>query len=119
MADHDTTIADLRLLVQRFVDQRDWRQFHNPKDLCVSLSIEAAELLEEYQWLSAEEVAQTAQDPEARARVSAELADVLIYAVSLANALDIDVASSVAQKLAANAQKYPADQYKGRFRRGG
>lgn len=118
MPDNDTTIADLRLLVRRFVEERHWQQFHNPKDLCLSLSIEAAELLEEYQWLNAQEVAQAGDDPEARARVAAELADVLIYAMSLANALAIDVPSAVTQKLAANAHKYPADQYRGRFRLG-
>jgi len=116
MPDQDTTISELRLLVRRFVEARDWQQFHNPKDLCISLSIEAAELLEEYQWMNAEEVAEAAEDPEARARVAAELADVLIYAMSLANALDIDVASSIEQKLDANDRKYPPEAYRGRFR---
>lgn len=116
MPDNDTTVAELRGHVQRFVDERDWGQFHNPKDLSVSLCIEAAELLEEFQWLRPEEVETASRDPQARARVARELADVLIYAFSLANALDLDVATVVREKLAASARRYPADRYQGRFR---
>jgi NTP pyrophosphatase (non-canonical NTP hydrolase) len=116
MSDDDTTVATLRRKVQSFVDARDWRQFHNPKDLSVSLCIEAAELLEEYQWLRSEEVEEASQDPEARARVAGELADVLIYALSLANTLGLDVATVVEEKLASSAHKYPAEQFRGRFR---
>jgi len=116
MPDSDTTVAELRSAVQHFVDERDWGQFHNPKDLSISLCIEAAELLEEFQWLRPEEVAAAARDPAARARIASELADVLIYGFSLANVLDLDVATAVMEKLAANARRYPADRYRGRFR---
>jgi len=116
MSDSDTTIAELRSDVQRFVDERDWGQFHNPKDLSISLCIEAAELLEEFQWLRPEEVEAAGRDPKARARVASELADILIYAFSLANALDLDVATAVREKLVANSRKYPANRYRGRFR---
>ena len=116
MTDDDTTIAELRSAVQHFVDERDWGQFHNPKDLSVSLCIEAAELLELFQWLRPEEVAAASREPEARARMASELADVLIYGLSLANALDLDVATAVVEKLAVSARKYPADRYQGRFR---
>jgi NTP pyrophosphatase (non-canonical NTP hydrolase) len=116
MCDDQTTVASLRRQVQRFVDERDWKQFHNPKDLSVSLCIEAAELLEEYQWLSSTEVDQASRDPQARRRVAGELADVLIYAFSLANALKLDVATAVKEKLTASGRKYPADDYRGRFR---
>jgi len=114
--DNDTTIGDLRDAVQRFVAERDWGQFHNPKDLSISLCIEAAELLEEFQWLRPEEVEAASRNPAARAGVAGELADVLIYAFSLANALDLDVATAVQEKLAASGRKYPADRYQGRFR---
>ena len=116
MSDNDTTIAELRVSVQRFVDERDWAQFHNPKDLSISLCIEAAELLEEFQWLRPEQVETASRDPQARAGVAGELADVLIYAFSLANALDLDIATAVLEKLAASGDKYPADRYQGRFR---
>lgn len=81
-SDDSTTIAALRSDVQQFVDERDWGRFHNPKDLSISLCIEAAELLEEFQWFSQEEVEQTRQQPEALAQVASELADVLIYGLS-------------------------------------
>jgi len=116
IADDSTTISDLRSEVRRFVDERDWGRFHNPKDLSISLCIEAAELLEEFQWLSPEEVEQTRRQPEALARVAFELADVLIYGLSLANALELDVATTVRKKLEAAALKYPAARFRGRFR---
>lgn len=115
MSENDTTIAELCSGVQRFVDERDWGQFHNPKDLSVSLCIEAAELLELFQWLRPEEVARTSREPETRACVASELADVLIYSLGLANALDLDVTTAVMEKLAANAHKYPTDHYQGCF----
>ena len=116
ISDDSTTLAQLRSEVQQFVDERDWSQFHNPKDLSISLSIEAAELLEEFQWLNQEEVDQVRRRPEHLARVASELADVLIYGLSLANALDLDVADAVGMKLDASALKYPAERYRGRFR---
>ncbi|MDH7485912.1 MAG: nucleotide pyrophosphohydrolase [Anaerolineae bacterium] len=115
-SDNDTAIAELRDAVRRFVAERDWGQFHNAKDLSISLCLEAAELLEEFQWLRPEEVEAASRDAQARARVAGELADVLIYAFSLANALDLDVAPAVREKLAASAHKYPADRFRGRFR---
>lgn len=116
VADDETTVRNLRDRVRRFVQERDWDQFHNPKDLSVSLCIEAAELLEEFQWLRQDEVTEASRDPEARARVASELADVLIYALSLANALALDVTSVVREKLTASAHKYPVEDYRGRFR---
>lgn len=99
-SDNDTAIAELCDAVQRFVAERDWGQFHNAKALSLSLCIEAAELLEEFQWLRPEEVEAASRDAQARARVADELADVLIYAFSLANALDLDVATAVREYLA-------------------
>ena len=116
MSDQTTTLSDLRRRVQDFVIARDWAQFHNPKDLSVSLCIEAAELLEEFQWLNPDEVEESCSDAKARARVAGELADVLIYGFSLANALDLDIATAVTEKLAASAAKYPADRFQGRFK---
>jgi NTP pyrophosphatase (non-canonical NTP hydrolase) len=114
--DRTTTVAALRRDVQRFVDERDWSQFHNPKDLSISLSIEAAELLEEFQWLTVEQVDEASRDPKARSRVASELADVLIYGLCLANALDLDLTTAVREKLAASERKYPAERFRGRFR---
>jgi dCTP diphosphatase len=114
MDDH-TTIDDLRRLVNDFVDHRDWHQFHSPKNLAMSLAIEAAELMEHFQWLSVEQSRQAVRDPAKLAEVGEELADVLCYALAMANELGLDISTTVRRKLAKNEQKYPADEYRGRF----
>jgi dCTP diphosphatase len=119
MPDHITTVADLRQTVDAFVEERDWRPFHNAKDLAVSIAIEAAELLEEFQWHDSVQVAAASADPEARERVRQELADVLIYCLSLSNALEIDVSDAIRDKLALSGSKYPAEAYRGRSRKPG
>jgi dCTP diphosphatase len=116
LTDSQTTLSQLRDAVRAFVTERDWSQFHNPKDLSISIAVEAAELLQEFQWLSYEQVLDACRDAEALGRVSFELADVLIYALSLANTLDLDVSEIVLAKLERSGRKYPAEQYRGRFR---
>ena len=113
MADETTTVSELRATVDAFVAARDWHQFHNPKDLAVSIAIEAAELMEEYQWYDAAQVAASLADPAARQRTRFELADVVIYCLSLANALDLDLTEAVQDKLAISGRKYPAAEYRG------
>jgi dCTP diphosphatase len=119
MPDRTTTVADLRQEVNAFVEKRDWRPFHNAKDLAVSIAIEAAELLEEYQWRDAAQVAEAGADPEARERVRQELADVLIYCLSLSNALEIDLSDAIRDKLVLSGRKYPVEAYRGRSRKPG
>lgn len=104
-------LTDLRLALRRFATERDWDQFHSPKNLAMALSVEAAELLEHFQWLSDAE--SSALSPEIRAKVSEELADVLLYLVRLADKLDVDLAAAAAEKLKVNAAKYPADKARG------
>jgi len=115
MNDSTTTVAELRDLVRRFVDERQWRQFHTPKNLAMSISIEAAELMEHFQWLTAEQSAAVAADADKRHAVGEELADVVCYALALANALDLDLADCVAKKMIRNAAKYPAGEFQGRY----
>jgi dCTP diphosphatase len=119
MPDLTTTLADLRATVATFVAERDWEQFHNAKDLAVSISIEAAELLEEFQWHDPAQVAAAAADPAARERIRFELADILVYCLSLSNALEIDVSDAVRDKLIIARRKYPANEYQGRARKPG
>src|SRR5438874_3854412 len=107
-SDQTTTIATLREAVRRFVDERDWRQFHSPKNLSMSLAIEAAELMEHFQWLTIDQSRAIAAQPEKLAEVSDELADILCYALALANELKIDVSVAVRGKMLKNEQKYPA-----------
>lgn len=115
MSDATTPIAELRELVRRFVDERDWRQFHTPKNLAMSLAIEAAELMEHFQWLTPEQSRGIAGDAGKLAAVGEELADVLCYAFALANELNLDLSDCVRRKMIRNAEKYPADEFRGRY----
>ncbi|MBC2371240.1 nucleotide pyrophosphohydrolase [Listeria booriae] len=94
--------------INKFRDERDWRQFHNPKDLSISISLEAAELLENFQWRTSEEV--LAGDME---NVKEELADILIYSFMLASDLGLDIDEIIAEKLLKNNLKYPISTSKG------
>lgn len=115
MNDQTATISDLKTLVRKFVDERDWRQFHSPKNLSMSLAIETAELMEHFQWLTVEESRQVAQDQEERLAVGEELADVVCYALALANELELDLADCLHRKMIKNVSKYPIEQIRGRF----
>jgi dCTP diphosphatase len=114
-SDSDTTVAELRQLIGDFVAERDWSQFHSPKNVSMALAIEAAELMEHFQWLTTEESRRLAEIPQKLADVGEELADVIGYSLALANELGIDVASAMRAKMVKNAQKYPAEQYRGRY----
>src|SRR5262245_17351127 len=115
MSDSSTTIADLRQIVRRFVEERDWRQFHSPKNLSMSLAIEAAELMEHFQWIDIDESRRLADDPEKLAAAGEEIADVLCYILALANELQLDLSSALRDKMVKNAAKYPAEQSRGRY----
>ncbi len=115
MSDQFTTVADLRKLVADFVRERDWNQFHSPKNLSMSLGIEAAELMEHFQWLTIDQSRTVANQSEKVAEVADELADVLCYALALANELQIDIADAVRQKMVKNERKYPAAEFRGRY----
>ena len=108
-------LTALRDALRRFAAERDWEQFHTPKNLAMALSVEAAELLEPFQWLSAEQSA--ALDDATIARVRAEMADVLLYLVRLADVLELDLAAAARDKMALNAQKYPVDKARGTSRK--
>jgi NTP pyrophosphatase (non-canonical NTP hydrolase) len=108
-------VDQLRKIVHDFVEQRHWRQFHSPKNLSMSLAIEAAELMEHFQWISLDSSRAIANDPDKLAAVSDELADVVCYALALANELQIDLSSALRSKMVQNEQKYPVEQYRGRY----
>lgn len=115
--DAATTVADLRQLMRAFVAERDWEQFHTPKNLAMSLAIEAAEVMECFQWVDTAESQRRGADPAHREPIAEELADVLCYLLSLANALDLDLSAAMRRKLVKNAVKYPAGEFRGRFER--
>lgn len=104
------SLDPLRQELRNFVEERDWDQFHTPKDLALSLSLEASELLEVFQWRDAKEPL----TDEMRARVADEVADVLLYALLLADKAGIDLLDAARRKLDANRAKYPAEKARGR-----
>ena len=108
-------MTDLKTLTRKviaFRDARNWRQFHNPKDVAISLALEAAELLEHFQWKNPEEIARHVKAR--KADVSDELADVLYWVLLLGHDLDIDLGAAVARKLKKNAKKYPVSKARDR-----
>ena len=108
-------LVELRERVRQFAAERDWFQFHAPKNLAIALSVEAAELLEHFQWLSEDDSRRLGADD--LGKVRAELADVLIYLVRLADELGVDLAEAARNKLEANARKYPVDTARGSSRK--
>ena len=105
------SIKELTEKIVAFRDARNWKQFHNPKDMAISISLEAAELLEIFQWSGSD----TEVDTDKKiVKVREELADVLIYAFLLGNDLGLDIAEIVSRKLDENSRKYPADKASGR-----
>ena len=103
---------DLRDAIKTFIGERDWEQFHSPKNLAMALSVEVAEVVEHFQWLTEEQ--STNLPPEQLAEVRAEIGDVTIYLVELADKLGIDPVEAAKAKLEINAKKYPADLVKGK-----
>jgi dCTP diphosphatase len=115
MPDSTTTVAELKAMVNDFVSRRDWHQFHAPKNLAMSMAIEAAELMEHFQWISAEQSRRVGTDPERLESIADELADVLCYALAMANELGVDLSTAIRRKMTKNEAKYPADEYRGRY----
>lgn len=105
------SLNDLANQLKQFASEREWQQFHSPKNLSAALSVEAAELLEHFQWLTEEQSRQLS--PEQLEAVGAEVADVLLYLIQLASALGIDPIAAAQAKLKLNALKYPVDRARG------
>ena len=108
-------LDELKQRLRTFAAERDWEQYHSPKNLAMALIVEAAELVEHFQWLT--ETQSQGLDPAKREQVAQELADVFIYLVRLADRLDIDLLAAAARKIALNAEKYPADRVRGSARK--
>ena len=112
--DSATTVAELKTRVLAFARERDWEQFHSPKNLSMALAAEAGELMEHFLWATNEQSRAVAADAAKRGKIADELADVVIYALELANATGLDVATAIEAKMAANAKKYPVEKARGR-----
>lgn len=117
ISDREATTYHLRQLVQEFIDERDWAKYHNPKDLAISIAIEAAELMELFQWMGEKEAQSILENAERSARLEEELADIIILCLSLANVSSIDLARAVTKKLEKNRDKYPVHLVKGNYRK--
>lgn len=115
MTDAETTVAELREMVQRFVDERDWHRFHAPKNLAMSMAIEAAELMEHFQWITTDASRRVGDEKSKLLAIGEEIADVLCYLLAMANELNLDLSTTVRRKMERNAAKYPADEYRGRY----
>jgi len=114
LGDDETSISSLREAVRSFIRERVWEKYHNPKDLAESICIEAAELLQLFQWTPSNHSTSFKKDKAKMKHIREELSDVIIYCVSMANALDIDLTSAIYDKLERNKQKYPPHLYKGK-----
>ena len=112
-----SSVAELRKLVADFVAQRDWSQFHAPKNISMALAIEAAELMEHFQWISPEASREIPHDPDTLAAVGEELSDVFGYTLAMANELGIDISTAFRAKMVKNAEKYPAEEFRGKYRK--
>ena len=109
------SLNDIRVRLAAFAQERDWDQFHTPKNLAMALSVEVAELVEHYQWLPTGADAEL--DDAKRTGIRHELADVLMYLVRLADKSGVDLHAAVLEKMELNAEKYPADQVRGDARK--
>lgn len=114
LTDATTTVAELRKRVLAFVHERDWEQFHSPKNLSMALAAESGELMEHFLWAESKDSLKVAHDAKKRPAIEAEIADVVIYALEFANICGIDLAAAIEQKMAANAKKYPVEKARGR-----
>jgi NTP pyrophosphatase (non-canonical NTP hydrolase) len=114
VSDAETSIRHLKDRIAEFAREREWDQFHSPKNLSMALAVEAAELMELFEWKTEEETACIRGDRKTLRRVREEVADVAVYLLNLCNRLNIDLAIAIIEKLALNARKYPVEVVKGK-----
>ena len=116
MSDQTTPLAALREEMARFVAEREWEQFHSPKNLAMALAVEAAELMEHFLWIDNDASRAAMRDPQKREEAGEEIADVACLLFALCNALDMDLSETVRRKMAKNVLKYPVEKCRGRYR---
>lgn len=112
MPDSKTTVAELRKTVRRFIRERDWLKFHSPKNICMSIAIEAAELMEHFQWTFSSKPEK--KHLEQRLKIEEEIADIAVYVLDFCEVMKIDLSSAIQRKMILNRKKYPAAQVKGK-----
>ncbi len=117
MRDEETTVTQLKQRMAEFIAVRDWGKYHRPRNLAMSIAIEAAELLEHFQWATDQEAEAVLRDEESRKQVMEEATDILAFVLSLANCLNADLAASFEEKMRKNELKYPAEEVRGHYER--
>ena len=115
MNDKETTILELKNFVEDFVQEREWSQFHNAKNLSMALTIEAGELMDIFKWNTPEECESMMSEKNTRQEATDELADIIIYAIAFANRNNINISNAIDQKMIKNRIKNPTDKYRGHF----
>ena len=115
MKDDKTTIDDIKKVIVKFINERDWDQYHTPKNLSMAIATEAAELMEHFRWVQNAGSWDLIRAAETRDQIVEEVADVLAFLLSFANAAQIDLSAALHAKLVKNASKYPAEKYRGRY----
>lgn len=116
-SDERTTVKELKDCIQSFIKERDWGKYHKLKDLAISISIEASELLELFQWLQDNEISYQLKESNFKDRIKEELSDVVIYSLSLSNALNLNLSEAIIEKIKHNKVKYPVEKVKGKYRK--
>lgn len=111
--DAETTLGDIKALMRKFVDDRDWRQYHSAKNLAMAIATEAAELMEPLRWADADGERGLLSEPEGRQALADELADILLLVAEFADVFDIDLASAAIDKMGRNEQRYPVEKSRG------
>ena len=114
MKDSETNIEELKKLMREFVAERDWEQFHTPKDLAIAISTEAAEILNHFRFRNGEDLEKYMADAENKKELSHELADVLAFLVRLADKTDVDLAAALKEKMEINGKRFPVETAKGK-----
>jgi NTP pyrophosphatase (non-canonical NTP hydrolase) len=108
------TLPDLQLRIRRFAEERDWLQFHDPKNLSMAIAVEAGELMDHFRWVANDRSRQVLDDPRSRAGIEEEAADVLILLAEFADVCGIDLLAAAGRKLEANALRYPVELSRGK-----
>ena len=114
MSDENMLIQELKNKIKKFVQERDWEKFHSPKNLSMSLSIEVAELMEHFQWVTIEQSKEIINNPIEKEKIQDEIADIAVYLLNLCNVLGVDMSEAITTKLKKNGEKYPVDLVKGK-----
>ena len=115
MNDRSTTIIELKKIVEDFVEERDWSQFHNAKNLSMALTIEAGELMDIFKWNTTKECESMMSEKKTSQDATDELADIMIYALAFSNRNNINISRAIEKKMIKNRKKYPTEKFKGHF----